>query len=120
MRQVPMARAATGPRCSRSAFAGTPDSCYVCASLRPIGALHGSPSLVRAVRAATTPTKPGTEFHADDQPACPQAAPEGGLEDQDPGASRCTAEARCVHARVYDDPEEAELGASQGRPCAPH
>src|SRR5262249_27696463 len=26
---------------------------------------------------------------------------------------------RRVHARVYDNPEEAELGASQGRPCSP-
>src|SRR4029079_303981 len=34
-------------------------------------------------------------------------------------APRRAAEARRLHARLHDDPEEAELGAPEGRPCAP-
>ena len=57
--------------------------------------------------------------HAHDQPACPEAARPGAAEDQDPAPPRRPAEARRLHARVHGDPEEAELGASQGRPRAP-
>src|SRR5919204_3985616 len=39
-------------------------------------------------------------------------------EGEDPCPSRRAAEARCLYTRVYDDPEEAEFGAAQGRPRA--
>ena len=45
-------------------------------------------------------------------------APEG--EGEDPCAPRRAAEARRLHARLHDDAEEAELGASQGRARAAH
>ena len=42
-----------------------------------------------------------------------------GDEEQDAGAQGQSAEARRVHARLHHDAQEAELGAAQGRPCAP-
>src|SRR5262245_28744725 len=52
---------------------------------------------------------------ADDQPADPQAA--GGTEEpqQGAGAAGLAAEARGLHPSLYDDAEEAELRAAQGR-----
>src|SRR5829696_7265740 len=53
--------------------------------------------------------------HADREPAHPQAADRAEGEDEDAGASRSSAEAGRLHARLHDDAEEAELGPSQGR-----
>ena len=60
------------------------------------------------------------EANADDQPADPQAAHRAALPDQGSGAESFAAETRRLHARLHDDPEEAELGASQGREGASH
>jgi MFS family permease len=42
------------------------------------------------------------------------------LEDQDAGPQGFAAASRCVHSRVHQHPEEAQLGAAQGGPCAAH
>src|SRR5215470_14031868 len=57
---------------------------------------------------------------ADDQPTDPQAAAAERLPEQGAGAASEPAEARRVHARLYDDAEETELGAAQGRQGAAH
>ena len=59
------------------------------------------------------------EFNADDQPAGPQGphAAEGQVEGPCDGAE--PAEARRLHARLHDDPEEAELGSAQGGQGSP-
>ena len=49
---------------------------------------------------------------ADNQPAHPQVAEPSEGAEQGSGARGMPAEARRLHPRVYDDPEEAELGAS--------
>ena len=54
-------------------------------------------------------------YRADDQPARSQGARHGPHQDQEPGAAGQPAEARRLRARVHPDPEEAELGAAQGR-----
>ena len=41
-------------------------------------------------------------------------------EEQDPCARRLAAEARRLHARLHDHPEEAELGPPEGRPRPAH
>src|SRR5579884_1679043 len=53
------------------------------------------------------------------QPADSQGPQGQAREDQDAGARGSPAEARRLHARVHDDPEEAELGAAQDRPRPP-
>src|SRR4051794_4079475 len=42
------------------------------------------------------------------------------VQDEDACARGSPAEARCLHARLDDHPEEAELGAAEDRPRAPH
>ncbi len=37
-----------------------------------------------------------------------------------PALKGSSAASRRVHARLHDDPEEAELCSPQGRPCPPH
>src|SRR5262249_53865569 len=61
-----------------------------------------------------------SESDADDQPAHP--ARPGGTAREEEGACAAaeSAKARRVHARLYDDAEEAELGAAQGRQGSPH
>ena len=57
--------------------------------------------------------------NANDQPAdCQAAAPAEGAQ-QGSGPAGVAAEARGLHARLHDDPEEAELGAAQGRQGTP-
>src|ERR1700712_1266131 len=58
--------------------------------------------------------------HADRQSARPQGPQGSGGEEQDARARRRAAEARRLHARVHDHPEEAELGPPEGRPRPPH
>src|SRR6478735_2936418 len=58
---------------------------------------------------------PGTKVakanDADDQPVdCQAAAPAQGAQ-HSAGLAGFSAEARCLHARLYDDAEEAELGS---------
>src|SRR5471032_1098647 len=52
---------------------------------------------------------------ADDQPADRKSAHGTEVAQEGAGAAAVAAEARRLHARLYDDPEEAELGASKGR-----
>src|SRR6476661_10392943 len=61
----------------------------------------------------------GEGLHADDQPADPQGSrtAEGQVEGPCDGAE--PAEARSLHPRLHDDPEEAELGAAQGGQGSP-
>src|SRR5471030_2399456 len=56
---------------------------------------------------------------ADDQSVDPQAAPAAAGAQQGSRAGGVPSKAWRMHARLYDDAEEAELGASQGRPRAP-
>src|SRR3954462_6160735 len=56
---------------------------------------------------------------ADDQPADRSAAYGAEVAQEGSGAAAVAAEARCLHARLHHDPEEAELGAPQGRQGAP-
>src|SRR5262245_32587444 len=67
--------------------------------------------------------------HAQHQPARTQGPPQAQEEGRDarpevrPGpqaADRGAPAARGMHARVHDNAQEAQLGASQGRPRAPH
>src|SRR5215216_1947487 len=53
--------------------------------------------------------------HADRQSAGPKGQGRAEGEGEDPCASRRAAEARRLHARVHDHPEEAELGSPEGR-----
>src|SRR3954453_17484904 len=57
--------------------------------------------------------------HADDQSADPPSAGGAEVAQEGAGAAAVAAEARSLHARLHDDPEEAELGAAQGREGAP-
>lgn len=50
--------------------------------------------------------------HADDQPAGPQGPRSAEGQEQGPCDGTEPAEARCLHPRLYDDPEEAELGSA--------
>src|SRR5690606_2438003 len=54
--------------------------------------------------------------YADDQPGGVQGAPDRREEEQVSCDAPQSTEAWCVHPRLHDDPEEAELGASEG--CA--
>ena len=54
----------------------------------------------------------GEKTNAHSQPANPQSAQAAGEAEQSTGDAGLPAEARRVHARLYDDPEEAELGPS--------
>src|SRR5581483_1529712 len=58
-------------------------------------------------------------FYAHRQSADSQRSVDQGREDEDPCARGSPAEARCLHARLDDDPEEAELGPPQGGPRSP-
>src|SRR5262245_8025615 len=57
---------------------------------------------------------------ADDQPAGAEGPRQGPDEDEEPGPAEQPAEAGRVRARVHADPEEAELGASEGRAREAH
>src|SRR5688572_20573781 len=57
---------------------------------------------------------------ADDQSADPESAGGAEVAQEGAGAAAEPAEAWGLHARLYDDPEEAELGAAQGRQGASH
>ena len=52
---------------------------------------------------------------ADDQPAGPKGRSPKPTRNKAPALRGVPAEARRLHARLHDDPEEAELGAAQGR-----
>ena len=54
--------------------------------------------------------------HTDCQPTRAERSYRAEGEGEDPCAPRRAAEARRLHARVYDHAEEAELGAAEGRP----
>src|SRR3954447_22124698 len=56
---------------------------------------------------------------ADDQPADRKSARSTEVAQEGAGAAAVAAEARRLHARLHHDPEEAELGAAQGRQGAP-
>src|SRR5882757_6660346 len=56
---------------------------------------------------------------ADDQPADRKSARRAEVAQEGAGAAAVAAEARRLHARLHHDPEEAELGASQGRKGTP-
>src|SRR6202022_4032114 len=56
---------------------------------------------------------------ADDQPADRKSARRTEVAQEGSRAAAVAAEARRLHARLHHDPEEAELGASQGRKGAP-
>src|SRR6516164_3167837 len=64
-------------------------------------------------------TVKGEGQDADDQPADRKSARGAEVAQEGAGAAAVAAEARRVHARLHHDPEEAELGASQGRQGAP-
>src|SRR4051812_21856742 len=51
---------------------------------------------------------------ADDQPTDRKSAGSTEVAQEGAGAAAVTAEARCLHARLHHDAEEAELRASQG------
>src|ERR1700744_6000286 len=57
--------------------------------------------------------------NADSQPAYSQAARRQAEAQQGSGPPELPSKARSLHARLYDDAEEAELGAAQGREGAP-
>src|SRR5580704_12400227 len=57
--------------------------------------------------------------NADGQSAHSQAARGAACEEKSAGFAAEPAKARRLHARLYDDAEEAELGAAQGREGAP-
>ena len=61
-----------------------------------------------------------TDQDADDQPAREVRAGQAEAQDCCPRSEGLPAEARRVRARVHLDPEEAELGAAQGRSRSPH
>src|SRR5712691_5636909 len=60
-----------------------------------------------------------TQTDADCQSACSQGPEDAPGENEDPRARRLAAEARRLHARLHDHPEEAELGPPEGRPRPP-
>src|SRR5437588_5529869 len=66
----------------------------------------------------TVPTRVKAR-HADDQSADPPSAGAAKVAQEGAGAAAEPAEAWGLHARLHDDPEEAELGAAQGREGAP-
>src|ERR1700730_234767 len=85
---------------------------------RPIGA--GSPGQnLRSRFSASRAKLKGEGQDADDQPADRNAAHGAEVAQKGAGAAAVAAEARRVHARLYDDPEEAELGAAESRQGAP-
>src|SRR5208283_593369 len=55
------------------------------------------------------------KLDADDQPVDPQTAATEDIPRKVAPSRRLPAEARRMHARLYDDPEEAQLGSAQGR-----
>src|ERR671911_724215 len=56
-------------------------------------------------------------IYAHRQSACAQWPGQAEVQDQDPCPPRRSAEAGCVHARLHDHSEEAELGSPEGRAC---
>src|SRR5215211_9199715 len=56
--------------------------------------------------------------HAHRQPACAQGSSQAQEQDEDSCPPRRSAEAGCLHTRVHDHAEEAELGSAQGCPRA--
>src|SRR5262245_51600883 len=69
-------------------------------------------------RASQTEGSEGKD--ADDQPVdCQATAPAQGPQ-YSAGPAGLSAKARSLHARLYDDAEEAELGIAQGGEGAPH
>src|SRR5690606_9510841 len=73
---------------------------------------------VRESGASLPPDGPADKvkvFNADDQPAGPQGPHLAEGQEQGSGDGAEPAEARRLHSRLYYDPEEAELGAAQGR-----
>src|SRR6266850_1763547 len=72
------------------------------------------------IRSPWVETKDCRRDDADDQPADPQAARHAACEEESACAAAEPAEARRVHARLYHDAEEAELGLAQGREGAAH
>ena len=60
-------------------------------------------------------TEVSEELSADHEPTRPEGPSVAAGEDEDACAARGAAEARRLHARLHDDPEEAEFGAAQGR-----
>src|SRR5207237_9960283 len=61
----------------------------------------------------------GTKSSADDQSVSPQGPPSCEVQDGQPCAAKLAAKARRLHARLYADAQEAELGVAQGRTRAP-
>src|SRR6266508_783255 len=59
------------------------------------------------------------ELHAHGKPTCQEGTRRAQVQDEDARAPRCAAEARGLHARLHDDPEEAELGAAEGGARSP-
>ena len=63
--------------------------------------------------------RPAERIDGNHQPASAKGSRESPQAHQDTGAQGFAAEARRVHPRVHDHPQEAELGPSQGCPCPP-
>src|SRR6266480_3981631 len=87
-------------------------------ALRAAARWAGNPKDLRSRFRPPARTK-GEGQDADDQPTDRSAAHGAEVAQEGAGAATVAAEARCVHARLHHDPEEAELGASQGRKGAP-
>src|SRR6516165_8341921 len=75
-------------------------------SLKPKGREPSEPKGASPSRSRTT--------NADGQSAHSQAAGDATREEESAGPAAEPAEARRLHAGLYDDAEEAELGAAQG------
>src|SRR5262245_7326626 len=77
--------------------------------------------LARIVRAAWDESPERVKRDdADDQSADPTSAGAAEVAQEGAGVAAVPAEAWSLHARLHHDPEEAELGAAQGRQGPPH
>src|SRR5215207_3611308 len=77
---------------------------------------HGQRGWQGSTLPTSSASRQGSIFpHAHREPACPQAPQRAQGKDEDAGAPRSPAKAGGLHARLHDDPEEAELGAPEGR-----
>src|SRR5688572_16099031 len=95
---------------SRSGFPRLPPNSVFATMANAVGGARPLPAFSASRRGSIYP-------HAHREPADPQAPHRAQGEDEDAGAPRSPAKAGRVHARLHDDPEEAELGPPESRPC---
>ena len=111
---------ARSPRMARFRFAQVLATCTACSDEGLVACRQGHAPRVETETPGVKPEALGIRLNADNQPADPQAADAGERPEQGAGAAELAAEARRVHARLYRHPEEAQLGAAQGRQGAAH